>query len=47
MENVKLKQTNEELTRDLKRRAQELALAQDQLGLLQEQSSHLHEDRDM
>ncbi|XP_023666655.1 EF-hand calcium-binding domain-containing protein 4B-like isoform X2 [Paramormyrops kingsleyae] len=47
MENVKLKQTNEELTRELKRRAQELALAQDQLGLLQEQSSHLHEDRDM
>ncbi|XP_066580267.1 EF-hand calcium-binding domain-containing protein 4B [Amia ocellicauda] len=47
VENVKLKQTNEELGRELERTCQELALAQEQLNLLQEQASRLHEEREM
>lgn len=47
VENVKLKQTNEELVRELDHSSQELMMAQEQLGLLQEQSSHLHEEREM
>uniref|UniRef100_W5NJL9 Calcium release activated channel regulator 2A n=1 Tax=Lepisosteus oculatus TaxID=7918 RepID=W5NJL9_LEPOC len=47
VENVKLKHTNEELGRDLEHTCQELALAQEQLHLLQEQASRLHEEREM
>ncbi|KAJ8002895.1 hypothetical protein DPEC_G00163710 [Dallia pectoralis] len=47
VENVKLKQTNEELAQDLEHTNQELALAQDQLNMLQEQFSHLHDEREM
>ncbi|CAJ1057172.1 EF-hand calcium-binding domain-containing protein 4B [Xyrichtys novacula] len=44
---VKLKQTNDELTRELEHTSQELMLAQDQLSLLQEQSTRLHEEKEM
>uniref|UniRef100_UPI003AAA796D EF-hand calcium-binding domain-containing protein 4B n=1 Tax=Centroberyx gerrardi TaxID=166262 RepID=UPI003AAA796D len=47
VENVKLKQTNDELARDLEHTSQELMLTQEQLGLLQEQSAHLHEEKEM
>lgn len=47
VENVKLKQTNDELARDLEHTSQELILAQEQLGLLQEQSTRLHEEKEM
>ncbi|XP_071374213.1 EF-hand calcium-binding domain-containing protein 4B [Centroberyx affinis] len=47
VENVKLKQTNDELARDLEHSSQELMLAQEQLSLLQEQSSRLHEEKEM
>ncbi|XP_062276838.1 EF-hand calcium-binding domain-containing protein 4B [Scomber scombrus] len=47
VENVKLKQTNNELARELDHTNQELVLAQEQLGLLQEQASRLHEEKEM
>ncbi|KAG9335198.1 hypothetical protein JZ751_005550 [Albula glossodonta] len=47
VENVKLKQTNEGLLRELEHTCQELALAQEQLCVLQEQSSRLHQEREM
>uniref|UniRef100_A0A8C1JSY4 Calcium release activated channel regulator 2A n=1 Tax=Cyprinus carpio TaxID=7962 RepID=A0A8C1JSY4_CYPCA len=47
VENVKLKQYNEDLGRELEHTTQELSLAQEQLMLLQEQASHLHEEREM
>uniref|UniRef100_A0A671S8N1 Ras and EF-hand domain-containing protein homolog n=1 Tax=Sinocyclocheilus anshuiensis TaxID=1608454 RepID=A0A671S8N1_9TELE len=47
VENVKLKQCNEDLNRELDNTTQELSLAQEQLMLLQEQSSCLHEEREM
>ncbi|XP_034542443.1 ras and EF-hand domain-containing protein homolog [Notolabrus celidotus] len=47
VENVKLKQTNDELARELESTSQELMLAQDQLSMLQEQSTRLHEDKEM
>ncbi|XP_043072794.1 EF-hand calcium-binding domain-containing protein 4B [Puntigrus tetrazona] len=47
VENVKLKQCNEDLSRELENTTQELSLAQEQLVLLQEQSSRLHEEREM
>ncbi|KAM9376595.1 EF-hand calcium-binding domain-containing protein 4B isoform 2-T4 [Pholidichthys leucotaenia] len=47
VENVKLKQTNDELARELEHTSQELILAQEQLGLLQEQSTRLHEEKEM
>ncbi|XP_008291518.1 ras and EF-hand domain-containing protein homolog [Stegastes partitus] len=47
VENVKLKQTNDELARELEHTSQELTLAQEQLSLLQEQSTRLHEEREM
>uniref|UniRef100_A0AAQ5ZTJ5 EF-hand domain-containing protein n=1 Tax=Amphiprion ocellaris TaxID=80972 RepID=A0AAQ5ZTJ5_AMPOC len=47
VENVKLKQTNDELARELEHTSQELILAQEQLSLLQEQSTRLHEEKEM
>lgn len=47
MENVKLKQTNDELVSELEQTSQELLLAQEQLSVLQGQSSRLHEDKEM
>ncbi|XP_046890340.1 EF-hand calcium-binding domain-containing protein 4B [Hypomesus transpacificus] len=47
VENVMLKQTNEDLARDLEHTSQELEVAQQQLDLLQEQASRLHDDREM
>ncbi|XP_053175930.1 EF-hand calcium-binding domain-containing protein 4B [Scomber japonicus] len=47
VENVKLKQTNNELARELDHTNQELVLAQEQLSLLQEQASRLHEEKEM
>ncbi|MGH0156705.1 UNVERIFIED_CONTAM: hypothetical protein FKN15_058383 [Acipenser sinensis] len=47
VQNVKLKQTNEELGKDLERTFQELALAQQQLQHLHEEASRLHEEREM
>ncbi|XP_029379364.1 ras and EF-hand domain-containing protein homolog isoform X2 [Echeneis naucrates] len=47
VENVKLKQTNDELARELDHTSQELILAQEQLTLLQEQSTQLHEEKEM
>lgn len=47
VENVKLKQTNDELMRELEHTSQELILAQEQLALLQEQSSRLHEEKEI
>uniref|UniRef100_A0A8C1F9H1 EF-hand domain-containing protein n=1 Tax=Cyprinus carpio carpio TaxID=630221 RepID=A0A8C1F9H1_CYPCA len=47
VENVKLKQYNEDLGRELEHTTQELSLAQEQLMLLQEQASRLHEEREM
>ncbi|XP_060932937.1 EF-hand calcium-binding domain-containing protein 4B [Limanda limanda] len=47
VENVKLKQTNDDLARELDHTSQELSLAQEQLGYLQEQSSRLHEEKEM
>uniref|UniRef100_A0A3Q1F8F7 Calcium release activated channel regulator 2A n=1 Tax=Acanthochromis polyacanthus TaxID=80966 RepID=A0A3Q1F8F7_9TELE len=47
VENVKLKQTNDELARELEHTTQELTLAQEQLSLLQEQSTRLHEEKEM
>ncbi|XP_052388137.1 EF-hand calcium-binding domain-containing protein 4B [Carassius gibelio] len=47
VENVKLKQYNEDLGRELEHTTQELSLAQEQLMLLQEQASRLNEEREM
>ncbi|KAI3371576.1 hypothetical protein L3Q82_024140, partial [Scortum barcoo] len=47
VENVKLKQTNDELLRELEHTSQELILAQEQLSVLQEQSTRLHEEKEM
>ncbi|KAK2847965.1 hypothetical protein Q7C36_009647 [Tachysurus vachellii] len=47
VENVKLKQYNDELAHELEHTTQELGLAQEQLILLQEQASHLQEEREM
>ncbi|XP_015230178.1 PREDICTED: ras and EF-hand domain-containing protein homolog isoform X1 [Cyprinodon variegatus] len=47
VENVKLKQTNDDLARELELVSQELTLAQEQLSLLQEQSARLHEEKEM
>lgn len=47
VENVKLRQTNDSLLRELESTTQELGLAQEQLLLLQEQSSRLHEEKEI
>ncbi|KAK9516985.1 hypothetical protein VZT92_024885 [Zoarces viviparus] len=47
VENVKLKHKNDELARELDHTSQELVLAQDQLNELQEQSTRLHEDKEI
>ncbi|MCI4379081.1 hypothetical protein PGIGA_G00223840 [Pangasianodon gigas] len=47
VENVKLKQYNEELAHELDLTTQELSLAQEQLSLLQEQASRLREEREL
>ncbi|XP_061107831.1 EF-hand calcium-binding domain-containing protein 4B isoform X1 [Conger conger] len=47
VENVKLKQTNEDLQQELRHTCQELIHAQDTLSHLQEESSRLHQDREM
>ncbi|KAK7160450.1 hypothetical protein R3I93_008180 [Phoxinus phoxinus] len=47
VENVKLKQYNDDLSRELEHTTQELSLAHEQLMLLQDQSSRLHEEREM
>ncbi|XP_010781023.1 ras and EF-hand domain-containing protein homolog [Notothenia coriiceps] len=47
VENVKLKMTNDELSRALENTSQELGLAQDQLGLLQEQGAQLQQEKEM
>ncbi|KAJ8382712.1 hypothetical protein SKAU_G00034900 [Synaphobranchus kaupii] len=47
VQNVRLKQTNEELQQELKHTCQELSLAQETLNHLQEESSRLHQDREM
>nr|XP_046250331.1 EF-hand calcium-binding domain-containing protein 4B [Scatophagus argus]XP_046250332.1 EF-hand calcium-binding domain-containing protein 4B [Scatophagus argus]XP_046250333.1 EF-hand calcium-binding domain-containing protein 4B [Scatophagus argus] len=47
VENVKLKQMNDELARELEHTSQELILAQEQLSVLQEQSTRLHEEKEI
>ncbi|XP_050828581.1 EF-hand calcium-binding domain-containing protein 4B isoform X2 [Serinus canaria] len=47
VENTKLKLTNQELLRELERTSHELSLAQQQLQVLQEESSRLHEEKEM
>ncbi|XP_013811710.1 EF-hand calcium-binding domain-containing protein 4B [Apteryx mantelli] len=47
VENTKLKQTNQELLRDLEKTSHELSLAQQQLQMLQEESARLHEEKEM
>ncbi|KAK1906142.1 EF-hand calcium-binding domain containing protein 4B [Dissostichus eleginoides] len=47
VENVKLKMTNDELSRALENTSQELGLAQDHLGLLQEQAAQLQQEKEM
>ncbi|KAM3608793.1 uncharacterized protein V6R79_004842 [Siganus canaliculatus] len=47
VENVKLKQTNDELARELEQTSQELILAQEQLSVLQEQSTRVHEEKEI
>ncbi|GLD48409.1 ras and EF-hand domain-containing protein-like isoform X3 [Lates japonicus] len=47
VENVKLKMTNDELSRALESTSQELVLAQDQLAMLQEQAARLHQEKEM
>ncbi|XP_076202366.1 EF-hand calcium-binding domain-containing protein 4B isoform X1 [Aptenodytes patagonicus] len=47
VENTKLKLTNRELLRDLERTSHELSLAQEQLQVLQEEASRLHEEKEM
>ncbi|KAM9846021.1 EF-hand calcium-binding domain-containing protein 4B [Aulostomus maculatus] len=47
VENVKLKMTNDELSRALESTSQELVLAQEQLAMLQEQAAQLHQEKEM
>uniref|UniRef100_A0A665VWI7 Calcium release activated channel regulator 2Ab n=1 Tax=Echeneis naucrates TaxID=173247 RepID=A0A665VWI7_ECHNA len=47
VENVKLKMTNDELSRALESTSQELSLAQEQLAILQEQAAHLQQEKEM
>ncbi|XP_059181436.1 EF-hand calcium-binding domain-containing protein 4B [Centropristis striata] len=47
VENVKLKMTNDELSRALENTSQELVLAQDQLAMLQDQASRLQQEKEM
>uniref|UniRef100_A0A3P9BDM2 Calcium release activated channel regulator 2A n=1 Tax=Maylandia zebra TaxID=106582 RepID=A0A3P9BDM2_9CICH len=47
VENVKLKMTNNELSRALESTSQELVLAQEQLAMLQEQASRLQREKEM
>ncbi|XP_043963621.1 EF-hand calcium-binding domain-containing protein 4B isoform X2 [Gambusia affinis] len=47
VENVKLKMTNEELSRALESTSLELSLAQEHLALLQEQAARLHQEKEM
>ncbi|KFO83887.1 EF-hand calcium-binding domain-containing protein 4B, partial [Buceros rhinoceros silvestris] len=47
VENTKLKLTNQELMSDLERTSHELSLAQQQLQVLQEEASRLHEEKEM
>ncbi|NXK02533.1 EFC4B protein, partial [Herpetotheres cachinnans] len=47
VENTKLKLTNQELLGDLERTSRELSLAQQQLQVLQEEASRLHEEKEM
>lgn len=47
VENIRLKQTNDDLLRELDNTSQELVLAQEQLNVLQEQSARLHEEKEM
>ncbi|XP_027899469.1 ras and EF-hand domain-containing protein isoform X3 [Xiphophorus couchianus] len=47
VENVKLKTTNEELSRALESSSLELSLAQEHLALLQEQAARLHQEKEM
>ncbi|CAF98853.1 unnamed protein product, partial [Tetraodon nigroviridis] len=47
VENVKLKQNNNELARELEHTSQELVLAQGQLSVLQEQAMRLHEEKEI
>ncbi|XP_058721044.1 EF-hand calcium-binding domain-containing protein 4B [Poecile atricapillus] len=47
VENTKLKLTNQELLRDLERTSHELSLAQQQLQVLQEEASRLHEEKEI
>ncbi|KAM4711592.1 EF-hand calcium-binding domain-containing protein 4B isoform 2-T2 [Anableps anableps] len=47
VENVKLKTTNEELSRALENTSQELSLAQEHLAMLQEQAARLNQEKEM
>ncbi|KAF7199313.1 EF-hand calcium-binding domain-containing protein 4B isoform X2 [Nothobranchius furzeri] len=47
VENVKLKMTNDELSRALENTSQELTLAQEQLAMLQEQAAQLQWEKEM
>ncbi|NXJ57046.1 EFC4B protein, partial [Spizaetus tyrannus] len=47
VENTTLKLTNQELLRDLERTSHELSLAQQQLQVLQEEASRLHEEKEV
>ncbi|XP_025906181.1 EF-hand calcium-binding domain-containing protein 4B [Nothoprocta perdicaria] len=47
VENSKLKLTNQELLRDLEKTSHELTLAQQQLLMLQDESTRLHEEKEM
>ncbi|XP_071289143.1 EF-hand calcium-binding domain-containing protein 4B [Agelaius tricolor] len=47
VENTKLKLTNQDLLRELERTSHELSLAQQQLQVLQEEASRLHEEKEM
>ncbi|XP_072233464.1 EF-hand calcium-binding domain-containing protein 4B [Leuresthes tenuis] len=47
VENVKLKMTNDELSRALEGTSQELSLAQEQLTMLQEQAARLQQEKEM
>ncbi|NXE29199.1 EFC4B protein, partial [Ardeotis kori] len=47
VENIRLKLTNQELLSDLERISHELSLAQQQLQVLQEEASRLHEEKEM
>ncbi|RXN38090.1 ras and EF-hand domain-containing-like protein [Labeo rohita] len=47
LENVKLKMSNEELSRELEHTCQELVLAQEHSSILQEQASRLQQEREI